>query len=760
MGLPEQYNTSVGAVGGQLSGGQKQRIAIARAIVRQPKLLILDEATSALDRKSEMEVQAALDALMRSGVKRTVLVIAHRLVTIQNVDTIHYITNDALDGSKLAESGSYHELIAKKGQFAAMASRQSRSHATKHDDEEDDEVHTAPAQQDAVMRRTGSAAMSTVIQVDGKKKMSLAEQAEHEVATSNGSTFRVAKMSADTLWAVAVGLLGSLMSGGVMPAYSIILSQMLTVLAKNDKDKIPMWACMFLVVAAAAFLGWTLQGFHAFTGEKLTKKLRVMAFRNMLRQDQTFFDMPGRDPGGLQGILSGDCEAVHQLWGPSLGYKIQMMCALSAGLIIGFVFSWKLALLALSGVPVLIMAGVVQQMFITGFGKDGDNDSSVVTETFTNIRTVMSFNAQMARYRMYCVDLDKKEKKGIKTGFVAGIAFGVTQFSMFGMFALCFWYGGKLIAKGELDFADVMTASTGVLMGSMGAGEAGGFLSKVTESAKASQRVFAIIDRLPIVDIQKKGDTQIGEADIELRDLRFIYPARESAVVLKNFNSRLPARGQYGLMGSTGCGKSTIIQLLARFYQPTRGMVSVGGKDLQSLDLRTWRSQVSAVFQEPALFSGTVRDNIAYSRPDATDAEVEDAARLAGIHEDVMQMEAGYRTQVGYKGRMLSGGQKQRVAIARGLLRRPKLLLLDEATSALDNATEARVQDGILEAHRRHPMTIVSVAHRLTTIRHSDRIILLDDGVLLEAGTHDELVALDGEYKKRWDLFQLDTDTQ
>jgi ATP-binding cassette subfamily B (MDR/TAP) protein 1 len=408
----------------------------------------------------------------------------------------------------------------------------------------------------------------------------------------------------------------------------------------------------------------------------------------------------------------------------------------------------------------MVGAGAIQQLLITGFGNNNalaDPSSSIVAETLTNIRTVMSFNAQSSQLDLYAAALQKKERKAMQVAAIASAAFGITQFAFFTIFALCFWYGGKLIVAGELDFTAVFTSSSAVLMGATSVGEAGGFLSKMAESAKASKRVFAVIDRVPTVDINKKGDTEIGVADIELHDVRFIYPARESAVVLKHFNSRLPARGQYGLMGSTGCGKSTIIQLLARFYQPARGTVSVGGKDLQSLDLRTWRSQMSAVFQEPSLFSGTVRENIAYSRPEATDAEIEDAARLAGIHEDVMRMEAGYRTQVGYKGRMLSGGQKQRVAIARGLLRRPKLLLLDEATSALDNATEARVQEGILEAHRRHPMTIVSVAHRLTTIRHSDRIMLLDDGVLLEAGTHDELVSLNGEYKKRWDLFQQDT---
>eukprot|EP00656_Telonema_subtile_P054969 TRINITY_DN8352_c0_g1_i2.p1 TRINITY_DN8352_c0_g1~~TRINITY_DN8352_c0_g1_i2.p1 ORF type:complete len:211 (-),score=52.03 TRINITY_DN8352_c0_g1_i2:154-786(-) len=210
-------------------------------------------------------------------------------------------------------------------------------------------------------------------------------------------------------------------------------------------------------------------------------------------------------------------------------------------------------------------------------------------------------------------------------------------------------------------------------------------------------------------------------------------------------------------MGQTGCGKSTIIQLLSRFYE-YQGGINVNGKDLNSLDVSEWRKSISIVLQEPALFSGSVMENIKYSRGEATDEEVFAVARLAAIHDDILLMPNGYDTDVGYKGRALSGGQKQRVAIARGLLRNPRLLLLDEATSALDNATEGRVQKGIEAAHKANPMTIISVAHRLTTIREADKIVLMDGGVIIEEGSHDELMAMDGQYKERWELYQQSTE--
>jgi len=303
---------------------------------------------------------------------------------------------------------------------------------------------------------------------------------------------------------------------------------------------------------------------------------------------------------------------------------------------------------------------------------------------------------------------------------------------------------------------DVMIASMAVLMGAMGAGEAGGFASKTQDAAEASKRVFALIDHVPRIDPQAdSGVTDFGEGcNIEFRNVKFVYPSRPKAVVLSKFQDSFRNGESVGLMGSTGCGKSTIIQMLGRFYDPVSGSVEINGHDLRTFDVATWRHSISAVLQEPSLFSGSVFDNIAYGVIDATKEEVERVARLASIHDEILGMEKGYDTDVGYKGRALSGGQKQRVALARGLLRKSRLLLLDEATSALDNATEANVMNGLAEYCEDHKTTIVSVAHRLTTIQNSDKIVLLDGGVVLERGSHKELMALDGHYAKRWEQYQ------
>jgi ATP-binding cassette subfamily B (MDR/TAP) protein 1 len=382
---------------------------------------------------------------------------------------------------------------------------------------------------------------------------------------------------------------------------------------------------------------------------------------------------------------------------------------------------------------------------------------------------VCSFNYQAKRCDVYDTKAKEDLPDNMKTASMAGLAFGFGQFVTYAVFALTFWYGGKLMADGTHNFREVMIASMGVLMGAMGAGETGGFAAKAENADQAAKRVFAIVDRTPTIDVCAVGDTNLdaddadshgkypkGGCHIELDGVEFVYPARPLAKVLDGFSATMMDKQFIGLMGSTGCGKSTIMQQLCRFYDPDEGRVLINGKDMRTLDMKTWRESISIVAQEPALFSGTVKENIRYAKPDATDEEIIEMAKLCAIHDDILQMPDGYDTDVGYKGRQLSGGQKQRVAMARGLLRRPRLLLLDEATSALDNATEAKVQDGLHEVVKHHPMTVVSIAHRLTTIDKSDRIFLLDQGKVVEEGSHEELMAAgeDGEYRKRYELFQ------
>jgi ATP-binding cassette, subfamily B (MDR/TAP), member 1 len=849
MSLPNQYDTAVGTVGSQLSGGQKQRIAIARALIKRPAILLLDEATSALDRKSEVEVQSALDRLMAES-HMTIVVIAHRLATIRNVDCIYYVKYDGVHGSCISEQGTYNELMAQGGEFAAMAKSQgvvadgsagraAKSHTRGADgpavSEKQSEFHedensgiTSPASTSNSPQTTTSMVMGVadkdreftavhgeaeaeaevtaeedrlnqfldaeqLAQLDAeaprteRQMVPIQELADWEVSRTDVSPWRLLKMNLGHSWALVLGLLGSLIAGAVAPVNTILLGKLLNAVATyrvtHDKDALHhdmnVHAPLFVVVAAGAFGGWVLQFFYGYAGELLTTKLRTLLFQQILRQDMSFFDTPGRDAGTLSGMLSGDCEAIHQLCGSAIGIRIQTACTVVVGVIIGLCYQWKLALIATACLPLIMIASFMEQLMMIGANqqKEGDSDDTIVTEALSNVRTVTAFNLKRDRTAAFARLLRQEQPRTVRRNIIVGVIYGASQFVYYGSFALCYWYGGKLIVKGEANFEQVNVASLSVLMGAMSAGEAGGFAAKMGDARKASRRVFSIIDRVPDVDIDDPARSAVVDlarteqkgvvgCDVTLRRTKFIYPARPNQVVLNSVSLDIRAGTTNGLIGQTGCGKSTIIQLLACFYAPRCGQLLVNHCfPIQQLNIRAWRRNLSIVLQEPDLFSGTVRENIVYAidsnEDDAepTEEEVVQAAKWACIHDDIIAMPEGYNTQVGYKGRALSGGQKQRVAIARGLLRRTtRVLLLDEATSALDNATEAKVQEGIEEyinAHRRRgdAVTVISIAHRLTTIRNCDQIVVLDGGRIIEQGNHEQLMSLNGEYKTRWDLY-------
>ncbi|GLH05847.1 Probable multidrug resistance-associated protein lethal(2)03659 [Gryllus bimaculatus] len=443
--------------------------------------------------------------------------------------------------------------------------------------------------------------------------------------------------------------------------------------------------------------------------------------------------------------------------GEKLGMFMFLVVSFVSSVIMSLLYGWELTLVVLSCAPVIIVATAlvskVQSSLAAREQEAYGSAGAAVEETLSAIRTVAAFAGQDKEAQRYAERLQSAEAMGCKRGLFSGVGGGVMWFIIYSSYSLALWYGVELILEGreagsgEYTPAVLVIVLFGVLSGAMNMGMASPHIEAFAVARGAAAAVFAVLERAPLMDPLAEGGRRPERpprGDLTLRAVRFSYPARPHAPVLRGLDLSVRRGETVALVGASGCGKSTVVQLLQRLYDPQDGQVLLDGEDVRELNLAWLRSHVGVVGQEPALFAVSIAENIRYGREDATRADIEAAAKEASAHDFITRLPQGYDTEVGERGTQLSGGQKQRIAIARALVRNPRILLLDEATSALDLQSEALVQRALERAARGR--TTVVVAHRLSTIAAADRIVCLADGRVVEQGTHSELLALKGHY--------------
>lgn len=740
MKLPKKFDTLCGERGAQLSGGQKQRIAIARALVRDPKILLLDEATSALDTESEATVQAALDKA-RQG--RTTIVIAHRLSTIKNADLIVGFKDGVA-----AEMGTHEELMAHQGIYYQLVTSQQLKLG---DDEE--------AEPEKPLARAQS------IRESGKRKrlisttsLGVKSDKDEEEEIPDAPMTRIMRMNSPEWMYIVGGCIGACLNGAVQPAFAVIFSEVIGVFAKCEDEQekeVNFYCIMFLVVGIVAALAMFFQGFmFGLSGEGLTMRLRQLTFRALLRQEVAYFDEEKNSTGALTTRLSTEASAVQGATGARLGTTFQSIAALGTGIVIGFIYSWKLTLLILAFMPFIVIAGYINMKVMSGFSGEGqealEESGKVAVEAISNIRTVASLCREETFISKYEQLTEKPHKDSMKKAHMIGLAFSFTMSLIFFTYSASFYVGAILIRDDGLSFEDVFKVFSAIVFGAMSIGEASHFAPDYGKAKSAANRLFYLLDRVPSIDnFSTEGKKPAAcSGSIEFKDVGFVYPTRPSVQVLQKLNIGVEQGKTLALVGSSGCGKSTTVQLIERFYDPDSGSVMLDGVDIRELNIAWLRSQIGIVSQEPMLFDTSIKENIAYgdNERQVPMPEIIEAARKANIHSFIESLPEGYDTNVGEKGAQLSGGQKQRIAIARALLRNPKVLLLDEATSALDTESEKVVQEALDRAQEGR--TSVTIAHRLSTIQNSDRIVVMQNGHVAELGTHSELLAKKEIYYK------------
>ncbi|KAF1926965.1 leptomycin B resistance protein pmd1 [Didymella exigua CBS 183.55] len=741
--LPQGYDTLVGESGIKLSGGQRQRIAIARSIIKQPRILILDEATSAIDVRTERIVQQALDRVSRN---RTTVVIAHRLSTIKRADKIVVLRK-----GQLVEEGTHDELVRlEAGIYRGLVYAQELAMEPEGTNEISEDAQLERVNTLDAKRAAAHEAQSETSEADPEYK-------ERGLVLSFG---RLLYEQRSQWFLYSISAIGILMAGAIYPLQAFIFAKVIEVFTFTGDRLVSrgnFWAGMFGVEAAAVFIAYFVIGYALHYVEVIVTAIYGQEYlNNMMRKRIAWFDDQGHSPGSLTSRLSSDVTQLRQLMTTEMSIALIAVVNLAGSLLISFVYGWKLTLVALFSImPIILGSGYMRMRLEIQFEKKNakvfEESSQFATEAVGAFRTVLSLIMEDTIGDRYQSLLVSHVKHAFGNAKYSTIVFAASDSLELGCMALAFWYGGKLLAEREYDIVDFFVIYTAVVQGAIAAGMWFSFAPNMAQATGAANRILSMRPpktiAAPTYPALRSPSSSVG---VDFENVSFAYKSRDIQV-LANLNLHV-APGQFAaLVGASGCGKSTTISLLERFYDATSGTILYNGQDITSLDPALYRQHLSLVSQEPTLYEGTIKENIALSVDSATDADIEAACTDAQIHEFVVSLPDGYNTRLGPKGMSLSGGQKQRLSLARALLRRPKLLLLDEATSSLDSESEKLVQAAIERAAGEGGRTIIAVAHRLATIQKADVIFVMGSGRVLEQGNHQELLKKRGVY---WQMCQ------
>lgn len=599
------------------------------------------------------------------------------------------------------------------------------------------------------------------------------------------------------MYYMLISIPAAMVHGSILPLFTIIFGSVIDVFGGTDNVQgtddfvdikkitgeiggISKW---FLILAAVAFVTSFLQvRFQLIFAHRVATRLRKLYFRSLMTQDYAWYD--SHDGGELTSRVASDVNLIQTGIGEKVTTAVQMTTTLVAGFIIALIHGWKLTLIILAISPLLALGGVM-------FGKlaaESTSDSqksygsagAVASEVLSLIRTVTAYNGQETEARRYEKELQKAYLSGVKRSTYSGAALGFTYGVIFCTFAVAFVFGAGQVRSGEMSAGDIIVTFFSVFIGTISIGQAAPSFTAFNIARGAAPRVYDVIRRKSEID---PLDTEHGrvldhvKGEITFRNVQFNYPTRNTSDpdsnarphVLDKFDLHVSEGSSQALVGSSGCGKSTTVRLIERFYDVENGQVMLDGVDIRELNVRWLRSQIGYVGQMPTLFMLTIRENIELGaalekvddektgqtvlrRKEVSEEEIIAAAKKANAHDFIMKLPEKYDTMLGERGAMLSGGQKQRVCIARALVRNPKILLLDESTSALDAQSERLVQKALEQAAEGR--TTVTIAHRLSTVKNADVISVIDEGRVVERGTHDELLNIEGGAYKTLVEFQ------
>ncbi|KAH7210760.1 multidrug resistance protein 1, 2, 3 [Fusarium redolens] len=778
--------TITGPAGSQLSGGQKQRIALARALVRDPSILILDEATAALDSTSEMLIQ---DALAKLQDRVTMVSIAHRLATAKDANKIVVV-----DKGKVVEQGPHAELVAKGGVYAKMVQSQNL------------ETLEMPVMSEDTVSPYKSSIHCELPDLRSKEmpvQESVRKTSGEETKTRTGSDDTVEEpdnlnpprwLTAKFMFALVrpnigyliLGLSASVIIGGSYIAEAVIFGHTVSSLspcggADNIRHGGHLYGLLFFIMALVEFSANVVGGCaFGWAAEKILTRVRILSLKSLLSQTLGWHVMGDRTPGTLISYIISDASALSNITGSTVGLVLAAAVNLVAGLVVSFAIAWKIAIVLAPCIPVLLASGIMklrtQAKFAERHQKAFAQATSITVEAVDNIRIVSAFSLETqsnVRYEHALREPYQETLRSIAYGNVfLALAFSISNL----VYALAYWWGTRQVVAGLYSQTQFFIILPALLFSTQSCSQMFALAPDISKAGLAASNIHKLLttdsadDELnPQSCGQKAGnyklllseklyDTEAAGSSvplssregmsIQLRDVHFEYPSRPGHPVLCGVSLNIQPGQFCALAGPSGSGKSTIFTMLERFYRPNRGAVVMDGTDITRQLGTEFRDDIALVPQENVLFEGSVAFNLGLgARPgyQPSQEEMEEACRAASIHDVIMSLPQGYQTLCTHDGKQFSGGQRQRLSIARALLRHPRLLLLDESTSALDGESERRIQDALMALKGR--TTIIAIAHRLNTIQHADCIFLIEGGQCVEQGTHHELIERSETYR-------------
>ncbi|KAF9672949.1 hypothetical protein SADUNF_Sadunf11G0097500 [Salix dunnii] len=765
--LTDGYETQVGQFGFQLSGGQKQRIAIARALIRDPKILLLDEATSALDAHSERTVQAAIDQASKG---RTTITIAHRLSTIRTSNLIVVI-----QAGELIESGSHEQLMqinnGRGGEYFRMVQLQQMAPQNEtfndfiHRNDGKNSLRMSPAPSPVSVRKSTPrpqvlSPFSPALSIGTPYSYSIDdrddESFEDELNQQNyqaPSQWRLLKMNAPEWGRGLTGCLAAIGAGAVQPINAYCAGSLMSNYFLSDKSAIKhksnILALIFLFIGALNFITSLLQHYNfAVMGERLTKRVREKLLAKLMTFEIGWFDEDENTSAAICARLAIEASMVRSFVGDRMSLIVQTFFGSVFAYSIGLVLTWRLTLVMIAVQPLVIGSFYSRSVLMKSMAgkarKAQMEGSQLASEAVINHRTIAAFSSEKRMLELFKATLRGPKEESVKHSWLSGLGLFFSQFFNTAFIALTYWYGGRLLTEGLITSERLFQAFLILLFTAYVIAEAGSMTNDLSKGGNAIRTIFAILDRKSEIDpnnsLNASNIRRKLNGLVEFNNVFFAYPTRPDLMIFNGLNLKIDAGMTVALVGPSGSGKSTIIGLIERFYDPLKGAVFIDRQDIKSYNLRMLRSHIALVSQEPTLFAGTIRENIAYGKEGARESEIRKAAVVANAHEFISGMKEGYDTYCGERGVQLSGGQKQRIALARAILKDPSILLLDEATSALDSVSESLVQEALEKMMVGR--TCVVVAHRLSTIQKSNRIAVVKNGKVVEYGSHRELIAL------------------